>query len=136
MSMTNQQVIDDAFFDIKIIESGDSASATFSADGMKKLNQMMAAWKESDKDLQFFPQDTLGDTCPIPIWAEQAVIKNLAIKLAPAYSAPVTQLMVKEANDGESLVARTIINNQLEGSDLSTMPQGSGVNNNNILTDT
>ena len=119
MSKTNQNVIDQALIEIGVVQAGDSANATDSADALTKLNQMMAAWEISDKKLGFFPQDTLSDTCPIPIWAEDAVVNNLAILLAPSFEIPPSADTYRKASDGINLVGRVCINENLEGADMS-----------------
>ncbi len=124
--MTNQELIDKALSELHVLGSGESADATDSADAMDILNQMMAAWAVSDKDIQFFPQDTLGDTTPVPIWAEEAVISNLAIKLAPTFEAEVTPVLVQKASEGETVVARSVINIKLTNTDNSHLPLGGG----------
>ena len=62
---TNQQIIDRALVEIDVIEAGQSANTTDSADALVDFNNMMAEWRESDRDLNWFPQDDLTATCPI-----------------------------------------------------------------------
>jgi hypothetical protein len=119
-----------------VIESGDTANATDSADALVVLNNMMAEWKYSGKNLDYFPQDTLSDTIPIPDWAESAVRANLAIRCATTFRGSITQSLNKEAVDGENLVTRTLLNLNLEQADLRHLPQGDGRFGHNILTDT
>ena len=132
---TNQQIIDKALSDLGVIESSDSANATDSADALVDLNNMMAEWRISDKDLDWFSQDTLSATIPIPDWAEDAVIKNLAVKCSTTFRTPVTQMVVQQAEEGRNLVARTLINLNLGQADMTHMPQGEGRYGRNILTD-
>jgi len=134
MSLTNQQVIDKALGELEIVEAGDSADATDSADAMTVLNQMMAAWGVSDMDFNFFPQDTLSDTCPIPEWSEEGVISNLAVKLSVPFNAVVSQMLFEKAREGRNLIGRTFINLNLEGSDMTHL--GATRNRYNLTTDT
>jgi len=130
---TNQQIIDKALGELEIVEAGDSANATDSADAMTVLNQMMAAWGVSDMDFNFFPQDTLSDTCPIPDWSEEGVISNLAIKLSVPFNAAVSQMLFDKALEGRNLIGRTFINLNLEGSDMTHL--GHNYRRYNINTD-
>jgi len=132
--MTNQELYNLAALELKIIESGGSLDATDSADMMTICNQMLAAWKVSDMDLQYFPQDTLTDDSPIPVWAEQGVISNLAVKAAASFDATVSQLVFDKAQEGEELIGRTLINLNLEKTDMTHLPQGVDVRY-NIITD-
>ena len=72
---------------------------------------------------------------PIPDWAEGAVISNLAIKLSTTFRARVPQNVYDEAREGKNLVARTLINLNLEQADMTHLPQGEGKFGRSILTD-
>lgn len=132
---TNQQIIDRALREIGVVEGGSSADATDSADTLTDLNGMMAQWRKSSMDLDFFPQDDLTATCPVPDWAEEAVVSNLAVKAAVTFRANVTQALGMKAHDGKNLVGRTLINLNLEQADMTHMPQGEGQYGRSILTD-
>ena len=135
MTITNQALIDQALGQLGIVESSDAASATDSADALVYLNQFMAAWKVSGKDLDFFAQDDLTDTCPIPDWAEHAVMNNLAKYVAPLFRVPLPPEVAILAQEGDNLVSRTIFNRDLEQADMRAMPQGEGRYGRSILTD-
>ena len=124
MSMTNQQVVDRAGFELGIVEGGDSLNATDSADALRVLNQMMAEWAVLDKDFNWPPQDTLSDTAPIPIWAETGIISNLGVTMGPTFRAPVTQDLADKARKGKRTIGNTMVNLALEGADMSHLPLG------------
>lgn len=126
MSLTNQQVINKALQELYVLESGQSPSSDESSDVLALLNQMMAEWAVSDKDLNFPPQDTLSDTCPIPTWAERGVIASLAIEAAPMFDAVISSALVAKYEDGVTTITRTLINHNLEKTDMSHLPQGQG----------
>ena len=121
---TNQQIIDRALYDLGYLEYGASADATDSADALNDLNVMMAAKEREEWEFNWFPQDTLGDTCPIPRWAEKGVVGNLAIELSGTFNIAPTAQTVKKAADGERVILNTMINLKLEGADMSHLPQG------------
>lgn len=133
--MTIQELINAAFLELEIIEAGNDASAADSATAMTILNQMMAAWKVSGRDFNWFAQDDLTATSPLPDWAEEGVTSNLAIKLAAAFNAPVSAEVAMKAMDGLNLITRTLMNLNLEGADMSHMAQGSLNQRYNIITD-
>lgn len=135
MSITVQATIDKALADLSVIEYSDTANATDSADALVDLNAMMAEWKVSDMDLDYFPQNDLTATMPIPDWAESAVKSNLAIKCSTTFRAQVTQAVFDEAREGKNLVVRTLLNLNLEQADMRHLPQGEGRFGRNILTD-
>lgn len=132
--MTNQGLIDQALIEVGIIDEGSSGTSTQSNDALAKLNQMMAEWAVSDMDLHQFPQDTLGDTSPLPSWAIGGVINSLAVILAPSYSVPVSTLLYEKEKSGKNLIGVTLINAKLENTDMSHLPTG-GYRQGNILND-
>lgn len=131
--MTLQQLIDQAAFLIGAVDSGQSATAAESADMLRSLNQMMSMWKQEDKDLQWPPQDTLTDTYPLPLWTEEAVIYNLAVRAATVFDLAVPPDVAAIAGNGERFITKTLINNNLKEKDMSHLPSGGG--RNSILTD-
>ena len=132
---TNQQVVDRAAQELGYIEYGAALDATDGADAMRDLNNMMAGWAVSDRDLNFFPQDTLSEVCPLPPWAEGSVISALAISLGAVFNVEPSRSTYTKGRDGEKLVTRTLINLNLKPADMRHMPQGR-VSGRNILTDT
>jgi len=134
--LTNQELLDKAALEVEIIESGNSLVTPDVEDALDVMNQMFSAWTVSDMDMQIPPQDTLGDTIPIPIWATEGIISNLAVKFGVVFNALVTNDLARKAENGLNLIARTLINNKLEGADMTHMPLGTGRYRHNILTDT
>jgi len=91
-------------------------------------------------DLHFPPQDELSETCPIPAWAENGVINNLAMNVAGELRVPATAIpstTIDAARVGLRTIANTLMNKALEKADETHMSQGLGWwrGGNNILTD-
>lgn len=134
MSITNVQVITAALTELRLVPEGESATGQQGLDGLRALNQMMAAWANLDMDLQFPPQDTLSDVCPIPIWAEEGVISNLAVKLAPLMQAPISPELAVKASTTHNDLAVILMRQNMREADTDHMPRGTGYRG-NILTD-
>ena len=134
MSVTNQQVIDRALYELGYIEYGAAADATDGADAMKDLNSMMAEWRESDRDINWFFQDTLSEVCPLPDWAERGVISNLAVSLGAVFNVAVSRELADKANRGLIAITRTLINLNQKPADMTHLPQGRD-SGRSILTD-
>jgi len=131
---TNQQIIDRALIEIDVIEAGESANSTDSADALVDFNNMMAEWRESGRDLNWFSQDTLSETCPIPDWSERGVISALAVSTAATFSAVISPALAVKAQKGINGITRTLFNLNLKQADMTHMPQGRDYGR-NILTD-
>lgn len=124
---TNQQTIDRALYELGYQEYGASADATDSGDALNAFNDMMHRWKYQSRDFNWFTQDTLADTTPLPKWAQGAVQTCLAMRLSTVFNvAPSRQLVVDE-NTARRFIGNTLINLNLENTDMSHMPQGTGV---------
>jgi len=123
---TNQNLIDLALGKLGVIEAGESANSTDSATCLGVLNRMMAEWRERDMDMNWFTQDTLGDTAPLPEWAEEAIASNLAVRAASDFRSNVTQAVITEALAGRRTVGNTLINQDLDNADMSHLPYGDG----------
>jgi hypothetical protein len=124
--MTNLEMIESALRDINVISEVDSASAEQGSHGLRKLNQMLEAWKENDIDFGWFSQSVTTATAPIPDWAELGVSSALSIVLAPKYGATVSQELAVIADSAVSMIKRKSISEKLEKNDMSHMPRGSG----------
>ena len=123
---TNQAIIDFALGKIGVIEAGETANATDSATTLTVLNTMMAEWRERSMDLNWFTQDTLTDTAPIPEWAEEGVKSNLAVRAATDFRANVTPALLTEAMTGRRTIGNTLISQELDNADMSHLPWGDG----------
>jgi len=132
--MTNQELIDRALEKIGVVEKGASGSASESADALLELNEMMEEWRVSAADLNWFTQDTLSDTTPIPPWADSGIVFNLAVRCGPVFRAPVPGDTVEGARLGKELIIRTLFNLNLRSADMTNLPQGVGTRR-SILTD-
>ena len=126
MSITNLQVVEDALREINVLSEVDSASSEQGAHAIRKLNQIMDLWREKDIDFGYFPQADTTGTCPIPSWAELAVISALAIAIAPKHGATVSNELIAIATDSIYTVARKSISEKLNNQDMSHMPAGQG----------
>lgn len=131
---TIQKTIDRAFGELGIVEGGASVGSTDAAEAMALLNQLMAEWKQSGRDFNWFPQDTLGATLPVPDWAEAGIVSNLAIKCGPAFRSPIPPDLAVKALDGMNVITRTLMNQNLIPANMEHLPQGRAQVR-NILTD-
>ena len=133
---TNTQIITKALQEIGVLQEGQVPTAQQSSDALDIMNQMITQWKIQDIDLSYPPQDTASATFPLPIWAERAVITNLAVELAPSYKKGISQILAVKADDSLDTIAILVMNNNLKPADMSHLPQGTAKYRYNIETDT
>ena len=123
---TNQDAIDKALYELGVLEYGASADATDSADVLLDLNNMMAAWEVRDIDLNWFPQDTLTATLPVPKWAEKGVISNLAMDVAATFNVMPSQQLIKKAVDGMKAISNRSMNDKIQKADMTHLGNPGG----------
>lgn len=125
MAETASTVIRDALQEILVQASEQPITAAEGQDAMRLLNRMMAAWKSDGIDLSYTAVDSLNDSITVVDGAIDAIVLNLAIKLAPQYDRPVSQALymnAQKAMDAVRKIAVVIIETELP----STLPYGSG----------
>lgn len=132
--MTNNELIKKALQELGVIAFNGTATNSQAQDVLSILNGMMAQWEQTDKALNWFPQDTLSATVPIPAWAENGVISNLAIEASAAFRAPVSVQLAEKADKGRRLIAQTLIKLKNQGVDMDHIHLGS-YRSHDILTD-
>ena len=131
--MIAQDLIKAAFQEILVQGSEAPYSSDEYTDGMTALNNMMATLKMDGLDLSFTTVTALTDTVTVDDGALQPIIKNLAIRLATQFDAPISPALAADAKSGMNslrLKALTITT----GVYPETLPRGSG-NHNSYLND-
>ena len=126
MSVTNLQIIEDALREINVISEVDSASDEQGSQALRRLNQMMASWKEQSLDIGYFRQTTTTDTCPIPDYAEEAVMLSLAASLAPRYGASLSVESAVILDQRLAELRQKAMRDLLDNTDMTHMPYGMG----------
>lgn len=113
--MTNLDIIADAYRQIGIIDENEAPSAEQGRVGLRRLNQLMATWAESDlKFPSWFPQTSIQGDCPIPDWAELAVTAALSVTLAASYGISISEELAIVAESTRAVVLRKRLNQQLQ----------------------
>lgn len=88
-AQTASQVISDSLLCINVIRDGETASAAQQAQGIRRLNQMMALWEGEGRSLGYIPVGTVTDVLTVPDAAILGIVNNLAIHMAPSFGATV-----------------------------------------------
>lgn len=92
-------IIEDAHSEIGVKSEGESLTAAQSADALRSLNSMVAAW-ELEGIAIGAPTWALSDTITLPENHMDALKYNLAVRLAPRYERQVSSIVVQAAKDG------------------------------------
>ena len=133
---TNLVIISDALRDINVIAETATAGPEQGQYCLRKLTQIMEAWKEDSIDFGWFAQTSTTDTIPIPDWAELGVTATLAIVIAPNYGATVSQELIAIADSAAGMILRKSLAEKITGADMSHLPRGAGSRHrHNIITD-
>ena len=105
---TAATIIGDALRDINVISEVDPLSPEQGSHGLRKLNQMLEAGKESDIEFGWFSLTATTETVPIPDWAEIGVTAMLSIVLAPVYGASVSPELAAVASTFANTIKRKV----------------------------
>ena len=138
MAITVLDIIDDALREINVISEVDTASAEQGKFALRRLNQMMAMWRETkDLDLGYFSQPDTTGTMPTPEWANLGITLGLAVLIASKYGASVSPELAGNTMTTIGAVQSKLMVEKKKGVDQSYLPIGSGHygRGNNILTD-
>ena len=124
--LTNTQVIARALREINVINEVQAPTAEQGTQALAKLNTLMEAWKEDSIDVGYFEQSTTADTCPIPDYAEGAVIQALAIECAPQYGINISTEAAAKLNYYMKTLRRKLMVERLDNADMTHLPGGAG----------
>ena len=104
MAETAATIITDALQEILVQASEQPVEASEMQSGIRYLNRMMSEWDALGYPLGFTVITNPSDLVTIPDGAINAVVLNLAIKLAQQYDEPISQSLAMAARDGMQAV--------------------------------
>jgi hypothetical protein len=94
-------------------------------DGISLLNDMLSEWEEAGPQLGFSPIVGVSDEVRVPRGANAAIIDNLAIRMAPEYSRPISPALIESANQSfKNMLSANVFIGDVDMP--STLPLGSG----------
>lgn len=102
---TALEIVTGALQELGVLDADEAATAEDAARGLKKLNDMIAAWENDDLVLGV-PALVLVDTISLPASHIEALETNLAIRLGPSFGEQPSPITVQLAASGfDALVA-------------------------------
>ena len=125
MSETASTVIRDALQELLVQASEQPIQPNEATDAMRYLNRMMFSWEAKGVALGYTVVTSLGDEITVPDGALEAVVFNLAIKLAPQYDVAVSLDLRQNAREAFKSALKLSITRPLSQYP-STLPVGSG----------
>lgn len=120
------EIVTDALRNIGVISETETPSAEQGADGVRKLNELMASLAEDGIDLGW-PQ--IADTSvsvSIPLGEVRTIKALLAINMAPIYGAVVTEPVAAVAGAGYTRMLRNAMLLAQRPASLWTVSHGEG----------
>jgi len=122
------QVIADALVKITVIRAGQTPSASFLDQGVRALNQMMAAWEVDGRAIGYIPVGVATDILTVPDAAILGIVNNLAIHLAPSFSATASPEVIALAQMGLQIIDKITAEEVLACLDLQPTADRRGYN--------
>lgn len=125
MSITAGRLIDRALKRILVGAADASPEPDEYADALDDLNNLMASLEADGVRLGYTPVDNVSDVVTVPPGAVLPIIANLAVSVAPDYSAPVPPALAAQAIGGMQTLLK-LGRAKLRMSYPSTLPMGAG----------
>jgi hypothetical protein len=133
--LKNIELLTDAYRLCGIIDETEVPSAEQGVLALRKLNQMMELWAESEIELQYYEQTDQDAEFPCQRYTEQGVTGKLAEALAAHYGITLSPESVAYANAGYAVIERKAVLAKREPLSMAHLPMGSGhASSGNILT--
>lgn len=129
MSFTKRQFIEEAYGELGMASYIFDLDTDVLARALRRLDSMLAEWNGRGIRLGYpipaSPDDSdLDEPALVPDWTNEAVILNLAVRLAPGHGktvSPQTLFAAKRAMDG--VLARSAMPSEVQ---LAGLPRGAG----------
>lgn len=94
---TMREVVEDAMEDITVKKAEVALTSDELQSGIRRLNDMLAQWDQLGIVIGYNPVTNGDDNLELEPAAIAAAKSNLAIKLAPSYSKPITSALAENA---------------------------------------
>jgi hypothetical protein len=105
--MTARDIITGALKKIGALASGETLSASEASDGLAELNRMLGSWRTEGSLVQISEIADLSDELSLPDGYADALVYNLAVRLAPDYGRMVPDMVVMAAIESMATIKRT-----------------------------
>lgn len=127
MGYTKGQFVQSALAELGLAESEYDLTTEELASGASRLDAMIAAWSDRNIRLSYNSSGNLDDDSGIPSVANEAVITNLAVRLASSYGKQVPIQVRSVAK--ESLTSLMRFSTSPRERQFPSMPRGAGYKN-------
>ena len=122
---TAAEIVADSLQEILVQASESPIEANEAQSFIRAMNRFALALDAQNITLGYTIITDLGDTVTIPAGAEEAFVKNMAVRMAPSFGAIVPPELAMQANEGMKTLA--ILGFSIGPSRMpNTMPTGSG----------
>jgi hypothetical protein len=119
------EVVTDALRNIGVLGVTDTPDAEQGADGVRKLNELMASLAEDGIDLGYAPSSSTADTIVLPLGQVSTIKALLSLRMAPIYGAEIPVAVAESASSGYNRLLSQALNLAMEPMKLR-MAKGAG----------
>lgn len=121
-----RQLIYDAYEEIGLASYAYEISPEELHSAVRKLDQMMGTWSNKNLKLGFAYGDSADDDAGVPEAAHDAIVVNLAVRLAPAHGKAVSPETKQAAGVAMNALYNLSVKPQPQRLDHHAIPRGSG----------
>ena len=124
--MTYGDFIRDALGMLGILGETETASAEQAAHGLRVLNNLVFDWQAEGIDIPWAAYSSPTATMTLHERDQQAVMANLALRLAPSYGVALSPALVDMAQNGWTRVLRDSLTRTARVQRMDHLPIGEG----------
>lgn len=118
------EVVTDALRNIGVLGVTQTPDAEQGADGVRKLNELMASLAEDGIDLGYAPSSSTADTIVLSLGAVSTIKALLSLRMAPIYGADIPLAVAESASAGYNRLLGQAVSLQIEAARSNTLPCG------------
>lgn len=118
------EVVTDALRNIGVLGVTDTPDAEQGADGVRKLNELMASMAEDGIDLGYAQSSSTADAIVLPLGHVSTIKALLSLRMAPIYGADIPLAVADSASAGYSRLLGQAVSLQIEAARSNTLPRG------------
>ncbi len=120
------EIVTDALRYIGVISETETPSAEQGADGVRKLNELMASLEEDGRDFGYAQIADTADTVVCPLGEVRTIKALLAVNMSPIYGAAIPEVVANVAGTGYQRMLRNALLLAQMPAELATASHGAG----------
>jgi hypothetical protein len=121
---TALQIVRGALLKLRVTDASSATDEQQLKDGMAALNRMVRTWEAFEQTVGWSDVDDGEDVLNTPPELDDALIYNLATRMADDYGQPLTQTVMLLAAEGMALISAMVASSTYVRTEYPDLPRG------------